>query len=370
MDGVTDDIAERSDHDVVLGFESIGDNCELGILQRRVGAEPLGLLRFAGAPLRHLIRGLNARFAGIADPASIRIEAENGEYMVKLAAYDFTYHADVLVGDKTAEAVHDQQCRVVRFLADKLITDLEQAAKILVFRQNEPLLASDLIDLRKALSAYGPNKLLWVQEAGPGHPPGTVDVIDEHMMAGYVRRLAKRQDVPGLDTGSWLTVLHRAHTIANQAVDGRLVPVAPSAAGRTELVFGRDGNATPFLRGGWSGPEAGFTWAIGERSTLTIDVPGSATEYWLEMDVRPYLAPPLLPRQRLDVAVDGNWVHSFFAVPKGEIGCAIPGHLVAGRAQVEITLGHPHAASPMLVAGQRDDRRLGLAFHRLSLVRA
>ena len=41
-----------SDHDLVLDFESVGDNCELGIFQRRVGAEPLGLLRFAGAPLR------------------------------------------------------------------------------------------------------------------------------------------------------------------------------------------------------------------------------------------------------------------------------------------------------------------------------
>ena len=33
-----------------------------------------------------------------------------------------------------------------------------------------------------------------------------------------------------------------------------------------------------------------------------------------------------------------------------------------------ITLNHPNAASPMLVAGERDDRRLGVSFRRLALV--
>jgi hypothetical protein len=363
-----DAVPELADRDLVLEFESIGDNCELGILQRQVGAEPLGLLRFAGAPLRNLVRALNARFAGIADPDRIRIEPENGEYMVKLAAYNFTHHADVKIGEMEPEKVHERQCRTVRFLADKLIADLESAAKILVFRQNEPLLGGDLLDLRIALSAYGPYILLWVREACAGHPPGTVDVADERMMVGYVRRLAKRHDVPELDAKSWLQVLRRARAISLQAVDGRLAPSSRGGAPRTELTFGREGNAGPCLGTGWSGPEAGFTWTVGERSVLTIDVPGEAAEYWLEMEVRPYLAPPLLPRQRLDVAVEGAWVHSFFALPRGEVGCVVPGHLVAGRKAVEIVLDHPHAASPMLVAGHGDERRLGAAFYRLTLV--
>ena len=62
-------------------------------MQRSVGAEPLGMFRFAGAPLRHLIRAMEARFEGMADPAHIRIQPENGEYMIKLTKYDFIYHA-------------------------------------------------------------------------------------------------------------------------------------------------------------------------------------------------------------------------------------------------------------------------------------
>ena len=356
------------DSGLVLQFESIGDNCELGLVQRRAGQDPLGLLRFAGAPLRNLLRGLNAGFANIADPHHVRISPENGEYMVKLTKYDFTYHAHVKVGEMSAEALHRQQCRTAGFLAQKLIADLQHPTKILVFRQNEPLLGSDLVDLRIALSAYGPSILLWVQEACVGHPPGSVEVADERMMAGYVRRLAERESVPELDFASWIRMLRRAYAIWSHARDGRLVRQAGDPPARTELTFGVEGNAGASLGRGWSGPEAGYQWAVAERSLITIEVPGEADEYWLEMDVVPYVRPPLLPRQRLDVMIGGTLVHSFAMLPRGEVGCVVPGHLLAGRTTVEIILLHPHAASPMLVAGEADDRRLGVAFRRIALV--
>jgi len=356
------------DADLVLQFESIGDNCELGLVQRRAGAEPLGLLRFAGVPLRNLLRGLNARFANIADPRHVRINPENGEYMVKLTKYDFTYHAHVKIGEQEPEALHQQQTRTVGFLARKLMSDLENPSKILVFRQNEPLSGSDLVDLRVALSAYGPSILLWVQKAMPGHPPGSVQVADERMMVGYVRRLAEREYVPDLDFASWMQVLRRAYAISLHATDGRLQRAAAGSPARTVLTFGLEGNAAPRLGQGWSGPEAGYQWAVGERSLVSVEVPGEADEYWLEMDVTPYIRPPLLPRQRLDVRIGGTLVHSFVPLPRGEIGCVVPGHLVAGQSTIQIVLDHPHAASPMLVAGEGDDRRLAASFSRLALV--
>lgn len=367
IDPTTDSVT--TDADLVLQFESIGDNCELGLVQRQAGAEPLGLLRFAGTPLRNLVRALHARFANIADPAHVRLNAENGEYMVKLTKYDFTYHAHVRVGEMEPTALHLQQCRTVGFLAKKLVADLAAPSKILVFRQNEPLLASDLIDLRIALSAYGQSTLLWVQNALPGHPPGSVEVADERMMVGYVRRLAERETVPDLDFAPWIQMLRRAWAISLQACDGRLVRSAAVPPAQTELTFGMEGNAGPSLGWGWSGPEAGFQWAVGERSLITLEVPGQASEYWLEMDVVPFVKPPLLPKQRLDVLIDGTLVHSFVSLPRGEVGCVVPGHLVAGREVIEIVLDHPDAASPMLVSGDlNDDRRLGVSFQRLALV--
>ena len=358
------------DRELVLRFESLGDNCELGLVQRLAGAEPLGLLRFAGTPLRSLLQALAARFEGIADPAHIRIHEENGEYMVKLTKYDVYYHSYIQSCEATPEAVHAKQGRSVDFLTSKLIGDLEHPHKILVFRQNEPLAAGDLVDLRLALAAYGPGILLWVREACPGHPPGTVDVVDDRLIIGYLRRLAPRENVPLLDLASWLGVLRRAYALSLLPGETRMDAARAASAGlaRTNLIFGRGGNAAGSLGYGWSGLESGYQWSIGERSLLTIANPSDAGDYWLEMEVTPYVAPPVLPAQRLDVLVSGTLVKRFDPTPRGTIGCVVPGHLVAGRENVEIVLDHPYAASPMLVAGGRDDRLLAVSFVRLSLI--
>jgi hypothetical protein len=351
------------DSELVLKFESLGDNCELGLVQRKVGVEPLGLFRFAGAPLRHLTEAMEARFEGMADPAWIRVLPENGEYMVKLAKYDFVYHADVKIGGMDPEVLHKQQSRTVGFLVRKLLDDLENPSKIIVFRQNEPLLADDLMDLRLALAAYGPATLLWVQAARPGHPPNTVVRVDDRLMVGFVRRLAPRDHVPDLDVESWLAVLRKAYALS--------LGIAPAAAAepkRTEIVFGKGGNTAGCTGYGWSAPEDGYTWSIGDRSLLTIRNPGPAEEFWLELDVVPFLVPPALPVQSMGVTVNGEPVHIFDPLVRGRVSCVVPGRHLQGLETVAIVLDHPKAAIPRALTGENDDRRLAVAFRSLSLM--
>lgn len=370
-DLITD--AGLTDRELVLQFESLGDNCELGLVQRKLGAEPLGMFRFAGAPLDHLLQAMRARFEGMADPAHIQVQPENGEYMVKLTKYDFTYHADAKLGEADPEVLHRQQTRTVRFLVEKLIADLTTPSKILVFRQNEALSANDLIDLRIAIAGFGPSVLLWVQPARPGHPPGTVIVADDTLMIGYVSRLATRQDVPDLDLTSWLTMLRKAHAVrpnpaAARPGETRRTAQPDTRPARDDTVFGRGGNAIERIGYGWSAPEDGFTWSVGERSLLTVGNPGAADEYWLEMDVIPYVSPPALPSQSLRIVINGEAVHMFDPLTRGKVGCSVPGRLVRDAATVEIVMDHPEAASPMLIAGEKDDRPLAIAFHTLSLM--
>lgn len=358
--------AVPSDRDLVLQFESLGDNCELGLVQRAVGAEPLGLLRFAGVPLPHLLRAMNARFEGLAEPGHIRIQPENGEYMVKLTKYDFIYHAHAKVGETDPELLHRQQVRTVGFLLGKLVNDLENPEKILVFRQNEPLLAADLVDLRTALARFGRPKLLWVQAARPGHPPGTVDGIDETLMTGYVKRLALRENAPDFDQSSWLTVLRRAWSLSR--ADNAPSAAAPRRPIRLEVTFGVAGNGAKHCGIGWSGAEDGFTWSIDDLSVVTLAAPPDAQDYWLEMDVIPYVFGTSLPAQSLAVTINGTRVHTFDPLTRGQVGCPVPGHLVRNRDKVEILLEHPRAARPHDLAGENDTRRLAVAFRSLSLV--
>jgi tetratricopeptide (TPR) repeat protein len=48
--------------DILLKFESLGENCEFGLVQRHYGAEPLGLLRWMGAEPDQLCLALEAGF--------------------------------------------------------------------------------------------------------------------------------------------------------------------------------------------------------------------------------------------------------------------------------------------------------------------
>ena len=368
--------AELTDRELMLEFESIGDSCEFGLVQRNAGAEPLGLLRFSGVPITHLTRALERRFDGIAEPENIRPQVENGEYMVKLTKYDFIYHAFVREHEMDADTLRQREVRRTRFLVNKLIGDLENPAKVLVIRQNEPLLAHDLAMLRAALGRYGASTLLWVLEATPGHPPGTVEIADDHLLVGYVRWLAPREDAPNIDHESWLRVCREAHALWRPAAVTDSMPVSMGAAAAAaptssaiwiEALFGADGNGPENTGSGWSAPENGFTWAIDDRSVLVFDAPAPAEHFVLDINVIPYQAPPRLPDQRLSISVNGQLVHEFAALPRGTVSCRIPGGLLRGRDKVEIVFEHPDAARPCDIAGEDDQRRLAVAFCSLTL---
>jgi hypothetical protein len=356
-----------SDQDLVLNFESLGDNCELGLVQRLVGVEPLGLLRFAATPIGALLHALDARFDGLADPANVAIAVARDEYMVQLRKYGLLYHAHAKIGTVDPQALYQQQTRTLPFLVNKLIGDLEGAEKILVFRHNEPLAAHILLDLRTALNRYGPATLLWVQAARPGHPAGTVEHIDDRLLVGYVRRLATRGDVPDLDLGSWLATLRRAYFV------WRTLPPRSRSKVRTvpaelDIVFGADGNSRAYVGEGWSSPDDDHhTWSIDDRSVLTFAPLADAETYQLTLDVRPFAWPPALPSQSLAVTVNGEPVHVFDPIEAGVTACAVPGSLIRGRDSVTIMLEHPRAARPIDLDAGGDTRRLAIMFRRLTM---
>jgi len=71
--------------EIALRFESLGENCEFGLFQRRCDSEPLGLLRFSSTFMRNLIRGIDNGFDGLGEPEAInpRLEGEpRKEYMI------------------------------------------------------------------------------------------------------------------------------------------------------------------------------------------------------------------------------------------------------------------------------------------------
>lgn len=200
-----DTAVEPDDRTLLLGFESLGENCEFGLVQRRAGAEPLGLLRFASAPLPNLLTALAHRFEGIGTSGrlSLAIGAGGREYMVREEIYGFLSHAGA--GPETqAEAILQREARRQPFLANKLIEDLTAGEKIAVFHPNLPLPRETAALLANALAAYGPTPLLWVEPATADLPCGSVLKLSDRLLIGALGRFAPADNAHDVDFQAWL----------------------------------------------------------------------------------------------------------------------------------------------------------------------
>jgi hypothetical protein len=198
--------------DLMVGFESLGQNCEFGLVQRRCGAEPLGLLRFSSTPLPSLMAALEGNFDGLGRPENLDVQvAPNGrEYMVLDRCYGLLYHPWVLVGEATAEEVHRREVMRLPYLTRKLVEDLTEAQKIFVYHGFSALSADEAAGLAAALRRYGPNTLLWVGLEEPGHPAGTVATVAEGLLKGFIDRFAPGENAHYLSLWAWIETCRNA----------------------------------------------------------------------------------------------------------------------------------------------------------------
>lgn len=144
-------------------FESLGDNCQFGIVQRKFDVESLSLLRFTSTPLEKLIDAFNNDFSGVGEPDQTVIDIVENEYIFRDKKYDFFMHT-FLHKDKFLDySVQSEKIlRRTRFLKEKLLQDLTEANKIYVYSCQRSSLDGGPGELLHALSRFGENKLLFV----------------------------------------------------------------------------------------------------------------------------------------------------------------------------------------------------------------
>lgn len=364
----------KSAAELVCHFESLGINCEFGFVQRLAGAEPIGLLRFAGMPLEGLLRGLRTRFQDIALPQNLQLRTDNDEHCMTATNFGLRYHTELYEGEVTRDELYRLECRKVRFLAAKLIDDLEHQRKIFVYLRREPLQARELVALLGALSAYGPVKLLWVVEADEEHPPGTVELASDRLMVGYLQCFAPHANVHHPHFASWIEMLQAAYRIWPMEATGHPDDTAPNpddddAALDRDIGFGVAGNAAPFQVSGWSDPEPGFTWAVGKESTLVLPR-NSHADLMLSVACEPYVHPDFLQTQRMTVLADGAPIGQFRINRTMRLQCPIPAARPSRQSHLTITFLSPDAMRPSAHEPEHpDSRELSFAFQRVSLHR-
>jgi hypothetical protein len=204
----------ESAKDLVMYFESLGDNCEFGLMQRQVGTERLGLFRYAGTlSTKALIEGLNARFAGFATKDDLQFHTFHGEWICVSRRYGYVFHTRRFEATATEEQVREEEAVHLSFLARMLLEDIEDGEKVFVrrlggFEATGP--EHGMEALYAALRAIGPARLLWITPVNAQHPAAQVLRLDEGLFRGYIARLGPYENAHDFSVPAWIDLLSAA----------------------------------------------------------------------------------------------------------------------------------------------------------------
>ena len=184
--------------DLLMNFESLGGSgggwgCEFGFVQRRFGAEPVGLMRWTDMPADRLIEALETRFEGVGSPEQTEIMRPNDNRSDHYAVdkrFEIITHTFMDSGYERVEKVAELSCRRLQFLRRKFIEDLESSRKIFAYRPKPPPEMSVIEDIFRAMRKYGDNTLLFVRPADADHAPGTIEIAKPGLIVGYIAESA------------------------------------------------------------------------------------------------------------------------------------------------------------------------------------
>jgi tetratricopeptide (TPR) repeat protein len=182
-----------SPQELLMGFESLGENCEFGLTQRYFGLEPISLFRWVAIGMTSLADALENGLAGVGSPEQTIITITEGhEYYVSDKRYRFGMHSFVQQESMEQDRFFDQQCRRLRYLSGKLLEALAAGEKIFVYFQDNAVIEADLLRLHAAMRRHGDITLLQVRRHDTAHPAGTVVLAGPGLLIGYIDRFGKR----------------------------------------------------------------------------------------------------------------------------------------------------------------------------------
>jgi hypothetical protein len=199
---------------LMLAFESVGDNCEFGLVQRYYGAEPLSLLRWGGLTPGELTRALKARFVGVGDPENTILLVRAGEYITRDRQYRMPMHTFIQENEAPFDEMFVKMCDRLRLLRRKLLEHLAGGHKILIYKCVEGLRDDHIAQILAALEEVGPNRILFIRPADANHPADRIEPLNPLAVVGYISHLG--HDPKGgwnIDFPGWLTLCEQAASL-------------------------------------------------------------------------------------------------------------------------------------------------------------
>jgi hypothetical protein len=199
-------------------FESLGNNCEFGMVQRFNGYDPPGLFRNAGFDsVEAIIRGIETSFDAMFDEGRYEFTLPPlwEDWRLDCQVYGLTFHTGIPASvERNSEAwtrKAGNSIRSYRFMKAKILDELRRGEKIFVFRFDFDV-APDLIGrLHAAIRRHGPGWLLHVVEDASKPFGWTEKRADGLIIAAMAKLMYGLPQVIDLD--AWRAIARAALTI-------------------------------------------------------------------------------------------------------------------------------------------------------------
>lgn len=191
-------------------FENLGDNCEFGFVQRQMGVEQGGLLRWSITRPSTLAQAIANKFDGIYDfdnlsPSSPKMVLDRGSEIGFHTAM-LSENGKFLLDEEARKTIWREEIKKIKYLSEKMNKILECGSKILVYKKNAGVSQGDLKALSAAIASRGPCKLLYV-ESGSLEEAGTVTHISGNAYLGKIDCFAPYNDASNCSYDVWLVLL-------------------------------------------------------------------------------------------------------------------------------------------------------------------
>lgn len=196
--------------DITARFESLGDNCELGFIQRFVKNEEGGLLRWAVSSPRALIDAITHDFEGLYAYENLTPHTDG---MILDAKYGLHFHSTMRSKDKVfvnsdeeRRALYDIEVDKVQYLVKKLNALLVSGERIFVYKHNAGMSDDTLRELGAAIASKGPGKLLYVTDTGDENV-GSVRHFEKNIFIGKIDSFASYAQANQPSVEGWRSIL-------------------------------------------------------------------------------------------------------------------------------------------------------------------
>jgi hypothetical protein len=199
---------------VLRRFESLGDNCEFGFVQRRNDYEDGGFLRWSISPLDKLITCFEARFKDLYLFENLKPSAPD---MVQDVATGLIFHTRMrsndgqfLLEEQQRRDIYTHEKHKIDYLLDKFLSKIQRADTICVYKRNSGMTDNEAMRLKQSMNSISWSNLLIIKSTDDRSKWSTVEGFGSGLFVGFIDEFAPYSAADHVSLAIWNQLIQNA----------------------------------------------------------------------------------------------------------------------------------------------------------------